>query len=252
MSEHAKLSIKELRKIGQGNAPESGRDPFLGLTIRFFSIYITKLALRTSITPNQMTVLSVLVFFSGISFFLFSEIKMQLIGVLLIYLSIVLDGCDGELARIRGNKSGVGSLYTEPVSHDVQYGVMFLPLSLGAYFAGAPVWVMIAGFVAAVSKLMFRLFLVRFDKVLRKQQVDSGEVEWKNVEVPMSEISFTHRMYRHINRNFFSSVGFIIPLTIFILLERVDLFVYLFAAFYAAVAALKLLQQIRFVSKLGK
>ncbi len=67
---------------------------------------------RTSITPNQVTLLSGLVgVTSGILVGLGAHRPALLIGAgVLLYLSVVLDCCDGQLARIRGISSTTGAV----------------------------------------------------------------------------------------------------------------------------------------------
>lgn len=248
------LSIKELRSRAQATAPEAGRDPLLGYTIRFFSIYFTKLFLRTNITPNQMTALSMTLFCVGITLYIFPNLPLQLIGSVIIYLSVVLDGCDGELARLRGNPSGVGGVYAEPISHDIQYAYLFFPVSIGLYLSGFPAWILIAGWIATATKLLQRFFITRFDRVQEITQKDArptsdGEGEAAHVGGTVSPL---HRLYRFLNRNFFSSVGFVIPLTISALLGHIEWFVILFAAFFSLVALLYFYRQTRHIARLSR
>lgn len=244
-----KLSIKELRSRAQSTAPEAGREPYIGHTIRFFSIYITKIFLYTSITPNQMTSLSVLVFLSGISMFLNESMMLQLLGCFLIYFSVVLDGCDGELARLRGNKSGVGQIYTEPISHDIQYSLMFIPFSVGLFLQGLSAWILLVGYIATIGKLVQRFLITRFDAV-RVQTHKGGKDEMISTFNP--NVSLSHKIYRFLNRNFLSSASFVIPLFGFVILGRIDLFLYMFAVVYSGMALLHFTRQVRFISSLSK
>ena len=255
MSEYANLSITELRKRGQSGAPEAGRDPYVGLTIRFFSVYLTKLALYTSITPNQMTFLSVCVFLAGVSTFFFASMGWGLFGCFLIYLSVVLDGCDGELARIRGNRSGVGGIYTEPLSHDIQYALMFFPIAIGLVFAGVTPWILLVAWVATVMKLLYRFLIVRFDTVLvhsgpAKTVILGGEGDSATVFNP--NVSFPHKVYRWFNRNVFSSVALVVPLLITVFVGRVDIFLWLFAGWFTLIAFLHFIKQVFYVSRIGE
>ena len=246
------LSIDELRARAQSTAPEAGRNPFLGLTIRFVSIYITKyVLLRTAVTPNWVTVISVLVFFTGISLYFFDSLPLQLLGSFLIWFSVVLDGCDGEMARLRGNPSGVGSLYTEPVSHDIMYGLMFFPVALNLYLGGFPAWILLFGWIASTGKLLQRVMLSRFDKVLEARsdgQQKQSDGEGDPVTGFNPNVSIFHKLYRFLNRNFFSSVGLVIPLTVSALLGHLEYFLYLFATFFTTITLLHFYRQTRAIT----
>jgi len=76
---------------------------------RHISLAVSQLLLETSVTPNQMTFLSTILGLIGASFFLGSTRLAYVAGALLVWLHSVLDGCDGELARIRFQESPFGS-----------------------------------------------------------------------------------------------------------------------------------------------
>src|SRR5690242_11629052 len=64
----------------------------------------------TPITPNQVTFLSMLVALVGDATLLFCPGRVGLgMAALLLYLSFVLDCADGQLARVKGMSSSVGS-----------------------------------------------------------------------------------------------------------------------------------------------
>ena len=76
---------------------------------RRLSTLLTRLLVRTPLTPNQVTVLSFLVILPG-AYLLSTGERIALIGAgLLIQLSFTLDCCDGELARLRGLSSPYGA-----------------------------------------------------------------------------------------------------------------------------------------------
>ena len=76
---------------------------------RRLSTLLTRLLVRTPLTPNQVTVLSFLVLLPG-AYLLSTGERIALIGAgFLIQLSFTLDCCDGELARLRGLSSPFGA-----------------------------------------------------------------------------------------------------------------------------------------------
>lgn len=58
---------------------------------------------NTFITPNQITMLSILIGLYSFYYFFQGSAKNDLIGILLYQLSFLLDCVDGDLARLRGN-----------------------------------------------------------------------------------------------------------------------------------------------------
>ena len=76
---------------------------------RRLSTLLTRLLVRTPLSPNQVTVVSFLVILPG-AYLLSTGERVALIGAgLLIQLSFTLDCCDGELARLRGLNSPFGA-----------------------------------------------------------------------------------------------------------------------------------------------
>ncbi|MBI2788149.1 MAG: CDP-alcohol phosphatidyltransferase family protein [Elusimicrobia bacterium] len=76
---------------------------------RHLSLAVSRALLETSVTPNQMTVFSTTLGLIGALFFLGDTRLYYVAGALLVWLHSVLDGCDGELARVRFQESSLGS-----------------------------------------------------------------------------------------------------------------------------------------------
>ena len=77
---------------------------------RKISIAITKQLVNTSVTPNQMTVLSILIGLAGAFFMGINRGFWQVLGSGLFLFHSILDGCDGEIARIKFTESRRGGL----------------------------------------------------------------------------------------------------------------------------------------------
>ena len=79
------------------------------------------------ITPNQVSVISFLIGVFG-AFFLF--VKHPILGAILIQVSSIIDGVDGELARARGESSELGAFFDSVLDRFVDIlavlGVIYL------------------------------------------------------------------------------------------------------------------------------
>ena len=216
-----------------------------------FSIYFTRLFIPTNITPNQITVMSVLVFFAGIAAVMVGNLVWGLIGCLLIFFSIILDGCDGEIARYKKNGSVAGTLFVEPVSHDVQYGLMFPLLGLGSYLQSTSVeaWTFIVlGFIAGIAKLLFRLLEVRmWNLTSYMNQISDEKIE--EIKRDYTEKAPHIRLVYWINKNIFSSTGVFVVLLVAVLFSQVELYIYLYALGYTGLWLLLFGKQMYKVSK---
>jgi 1L-myo-inositol 1-phosphate cytidylyltransferase / CDP-L-myo-inositol myo-inositolphosphotransferase len=119
---------------------------------RPISLQISRLLAGTAITPNQMSLISVAVGICGGPFFLSSRPLMQTIGALLFLAHSILDGCDGELARLKFQQSrwgGVLDFWGDNVVHMFIFGCMGVGWSLSA----AAIWPLWLGTAAVLGTL---------------------------------------------------------------------------------------------------
>jgi 1L-myo-inositol 1-phosphate cytidylyltransferase / CDP-L-myo-inositol myo-inositolphosphotransferase len=119
---------------------------------RPISLKISRRLAATAITPNQMSLISVMVGICGGPFFLSPRPLMQTIGALLFLAHSILDGCDGELARLKFQQSrfgGVLDFWGDNIVHTVIFGSMAVGWSLSA---GA-IWPLALGAAAILGTL---------------------------------------------------------------------------------------------------
>lgn len=244
-------SIRELRKICQKSedAPSWRTQSIEGRFNRIFSIYLTWFFIHTPITPNGITILGTLVYLTGASLFIFNQINFQIIGLFLIFVSFVLDACDGEVARYRKSKTdgGAGGAYVEPVSHDIMYAFFFLPIGIGSSIYYGTLFPLIAAFVATSSKLLFRLAEFRYDALERTLAEKRGKVYgWtRDMKTPktMSYLIF---------RNFFTGTGVFFVLIFAVIIQRIDWFLYFYAISFFLLWCYKMFRQWKKILKLRK
>jgi phosphatidylglycerophosphate synthase len=127
---------------------------------RFISLAISRRLLDTPVTPNMMTVASALLGFIGSSFFLVPTHAARLGGAVLIWLHSVLDGCDGELARVRFQESPLGGMldfWSDNLVHLALFGCM----AWGFYIADQSVLPLILGLASAIGTLGSALLVYR-------------------------------------------------------------------------------------------
>ncbi|MBV9290068.1 MAG: CDP-alcohol phosphatidyltransferase family protein [Hyphomicrobiales bacterium] len=119
---------------------------------RPISLRISRLLAPTSLTPNQTSLISVLIGVCGGPFFLFQSALWQTVGALMFLAHSILDGCDGELARLKFEESrwgGVLDFWGDNVVHAVIFGCM----ALGWSHAAGAAWPLWAGAAAVLGTL---------------------------------------------------------------------------------------------------
>jgi phosphatidylglycerophosphate synthase len=119
---------------------------------RPISLQISRRLAGTAITPNQMSLISIAVGICGGPFFLSPQPLMQTIGALLFLAHSILDGCDGELARLKFQQSrwgGVLDFWGDNVVHTIIFGCMGVGWSLSA----GSLWPLALGAAAVLGTL---------------------------------------------------------------------------------------------------
>ncbi len=101
---------------------------------RKISLAVTRRLVDTDITPNQMTAVSVAIGIMGALFFLSTMPLYQLTGALLFLLHSILDGCDGEIARLKYLESRFGGIL-DFWGDNAVHSAVFLCIGLGWWMA---------------------------------------------------------------------------------------------------------------------
>jgi phosphatidylglycerophosphate synthase len=97
---------------------------------RRISLALTRRLCRTRITPNTMTLVSVGIGLAGAPFFLAAAPARQFIGALLFLIHSILDGCDGELARLKFLESRFGAAL-DVCGDNFVHTAVFLCMAIG-------------------------------------------------------------------------------------------------------------------------
>jgi len=119
---------------------------------RPISLAITRRLVLTSITPNTMTAVSVGIGLLGAPFFLSPNAGFQLTGSLLFLSHSILDGCDGELARLKFMESRWGGLL-DFWGDNVVHVAIFFCMAAGWGLATQSPWPWLAGASATMATL---------------------------------------------------------------------------------------------------
>jgi phosphatidylglycerophosphate synthase len=129
------------------------------------STLFSRVLAHTSITPNQFTIVTGLIGLSVAWFLAKSGYWNYLIGGALFHFTSVLDGVDGELARLKFKSSPFGQ-WLDTVVDNTSYLAALGGIITGLFLNGAPQYVIWAGIlsvifaVAALGSLYF--YLLRF------------------------------------------------------------------------------------------
>lgn len=131
-------SIAELRAVSQPPEVRSRANAehwTASLYLRDISPYLTWVLLKTSISANGVTGLMILVGWSTAAALLIPGIGGAALALVLGQLQMLVDCCDGEVARWRNQRSPAG-VFLDKVGHYTTEGL--IPVVLGIRAAGYP------------------------------------------------------------------------------------------------------------------
>jgi len=113
------------------------------------SFFITRhLLCRLPLTPNQVTVGAALVGLLGAALVSSGRPALMIWGFFLAHVQSILDGCDGELARVRFQQSALGE-WLDTLVDDGLNIVLFACIGLGVFHSTGNLLALAAGFLAA-------------------------------------------------------------------------------------------------------
>jgi len=123
--------------------------------MRHFSKHISKFIItKTKITANQVTAFSLFLAIISAAFFYLGDYRYLLIGTIVLFISQLIDSCDGEVARYYGIKSKFGQWWDE--STDViKITFIFFGVSLGLYRTMGSELPLILGTLAMMNMILF-------------------------------------------------------------------------------------------------
>jgi len=137
------------------------------LVARRLSYLFTFLLVNIGCSANFVSILSGGVVLAGCVLLAIDHTVCMIVGVVLINLWIVLDCCDGNIARVTKKSSYMGE-FIDAVSGYVICAFNFLAIGLAAYnrstllFGEKNVWLVVIGAVACISNLFARLIYQKY------------------------------------------------------------------------------------------
>jgi phosphatidylglycerophosphate synthase len=124
---------------------------------RHISLQISRRLAPTAVKPTQISVLSTAIGVCGAPFFLSAHWSWQLVGALLFLAHSIMDGCDGELARLKFQESRYGGIldfWGDNVVHVAIFGCMAIGWALSVT-ATWPLWLGAAAIVGTLGSAGF-------------------------------------------------------------------------------------------------
>lgn len=129
------------------------KDGYIAKFDRALSIRLSRLMLPFPISPNQVTTASLLLGFLGAWWLAAASAKTQFAGAWMLWLCALLDGCDGEIARLKHQSSPSGAAYDLWADHFAHLATFVaLPVGVARLHPGqdwlVPGVLLVTGFLA--------------------------------------------------------------------------------------------------------
>jgi 1L-myo-inositol 1-phosphate cytidylyltransferase / CDP-L-myo-inositol myo-inositolphosphotransferase len=158
---------------------EACRKPVDGIVSRHInrhvSIFISKRLVDTPVTPNQTSVFTLLLGLVAAAFVARGGYANTLVGAALLQLDSIIDGVDGELARVRFQQSKVGA-WLDNVSDDVTALAFWAGLTIGAAGVDQTGWLALAGWIAVGSHVLY--VMLSYTEFVRNKNPSYFDMEW--------------------------------------------------------------------------
>ncbi len=155
---------------------------------RRLSGFLTKLLLKTSLTPNQITFMSLFSGLLALSSFIQGSYTLDVIGAFLFQVTYILDNCDGEVARAKGLSSPWGSWLDIGVD-GLLHILLFPAIAWGLFKQGMSPNIFYWGGTASFG-IVITFVIFMFKRVLKeKEKEDYVYIPYPQVE---KEIRFWH------------------------------------------------------------
>jgi len=154
------------------NKPNDG--PVSRYLNRPLSIRISKLLVRFPITPNVISALSFLLSLFAAGLFAFGKNYLSLlIGGLITHIASVIDGCDGEIARLKFMRSKYGGWFDAVLDRYADAFLLF-GLTWHEYMINNGNLILIIGFMAIIGSFMLSYTADKYDNLMNERIASVG------------------------------------------------------------------------------
>jgi len=190
---------------------QKGLEPDLYANIaRFFSIHITKVFLKFSITANQVSLLFCIASVIACIFLYFVFITKNplyfLLMMLFLWLYIILDCVDGEIARHQKSVDPIKGKVIDVIGHEIFDNAVIIAVALGIYSIDKSPWVLFICLILFFGKNTTRRLE---DIIIRTLRIHSTKTNLEAIRKRAIAPKFKDTK-KEINRNLSSKIKYCI------------------------------------------
>jgi CDP-L-myo-inositol myo-inositolphosphotransferase len=145
--------------------------PISRILNRPISNKISELLLRTNISPNQISLIGFAFGFFSALFFYFGDYIFLVIGGILVHLSSIIDGCDGEVARLKLIETKYGGWF-DAVLDRYADGMIIFGMIHGHWILHNDIIIWTIGFMALVGSFLNSYTADKYDAIFGKKVIE--------------------------------------------------------------------------------
>ena len=139
---------------------------------RPLSMLLSRHLVKLPVTPNHISVFSFLCSLLAAGLFAFGGSLSLLLGGVLAQFASIVDGCDGEVARLKYQTSDFGG-WLDAVLDRYADAFLLFGLTFHLLAAEANAWVLFTGFMAIIGSFMLSYTADKYDSLMRKR-IEAG------------------------------------------------------------------------------
>ncbi len=164
---HNKSRIKPLKSTNKNSKTLLYFGCFTTVKTPKYGENTAKYLLSKNITPNQISFFSFALSIVGALFFFLGGYANLLIGGMLAQISSIIDGCDGEIARLKFQTSEFGGWYDAVLDRYADAFLLF-GLTYYVYFSGENLLYLFIGFLAIIGAFMNSYTADKYDGLMKR------------------------------------------------------------------------------------
>ena len=146
--------------------------PISRLLNRPVSIRCSKILVNFNFTPNQISIFSFLLSLFAAAFFAMGEYRYLAFGGIMAQLASIIDGCDGEVARLKYLSSNFGGWFDAVLDRYADAFLLF-GLTWHVYSTNLSSLVVVIGFMAMIGSFMVSYTADKHDNLM-KNKIHNG------------------------------------------------------------------------------
>ena len=163
-------ALKNARTLLMEKLGKKTDGPVSRILNRPISIGLSRYLVRTGITPNQISLFSFIIGIFAALFFYLGDYIYLVIGGILVHISSIIDGCDGEVARLKLAETRYGGWFDSVLDRYAD-GIIIFGLIHGHWILHGDIVIWIVGFLALIGSFLNSYTADKYDAIFKKKMI---------------------------------------------------------------------------------